>query len=434
MAKTEGPMSGFRDLLAEQMIPRQEVLNIITSKFELYGFVPLKTPSLELLSTLDGKYGEEGDKLMYKFVDNGGRNVALRYDQTVPLARVVAQYGDLPKPYKRYAIGDVWRGERPQAGRYREFLQFDADIVGSDSYLADTEIIAMMSDSMTALGVKATVRVNDRRILDGLAQSCGITDKKDFYKLVGSIDKVDKDGFELVIEEIGSHFGDKAKTLVEKFLSVKGNSKEKLSAIKQLLNNEITDEAINNLSKILSALFEAGYEDKISFDQTIARGLNYYTGTIYETTLNEIPQIGSVCSGGRFDGLIEQLGGPSTPAVGTSVGVDRLMEAMRQIGALKEIKTKTKVYITNVEDGLDNERFTLAQELRRNNIATELVYDSQKLGKQISKISKLGVNEIIILGSKEIENNNVVVKNLTSGNQTEINNNMVIESFKNETN
>ena len=430
MAKIEGPMSGFRDLLAEQMIPRQEVINTITSNFELYGFVPLKTPALELLSTLNGKYGEEGDKLMYKFVDNGGRDVAMRYDQTVPLARVIAQYGDLPNPYKRYAIGDVWRGDKPQAGRYREFLQFDADIVGTDSYLADTEIVAMMSDSMTALGLEATVRVNDRRILDGLAQACGINEKKDFYRLVGSIDKVDKEGHDAVVNEVGSNFGEKSKDLVDKFLSTKGTTVEKLSAIKDLLDNEITRNAIENLSKILGALVIAGYKEEIVFDQTIARGLNYYTGTIYETTLNAIPQIGSVCSGGRFDELIEQMGGPNTPAVGTSVGVDRLMEAMRQIGALRDVKTNTEVYITNVEDGLDNERFALAQQLRRNNIATELVYDSQKLGKQISRIGKLGVAKIIILGSQELAKDNVIVKDLDSGDQTEVLNSKIVDTFK----
>jgi len=430
MAQEQGPMSGFRDLLAEQMIPREEVLNTIRSTMELYGFVPLKTPALELLSTLTGKYGDEGDKLMYTFKDNGGRDVAMRYDQTVPLARVVAQYGDLPKPYKRYAVGDVWRGERPQAGRYREFLQFDADIVGTNSYLADTEIIAMMSDSMSAIGLESTVRVNDRGLLDALATECGIEGKDGFYKLVGLIDKVEKIGVEAVLEEFRGEFGKEQAALIGQYLTIAGSNTQKIEAIRKLLKNETTINAVDNLTKIFGTLALAGYGDNIVFDQTIARGLNYYTGTIYETTLNQVPEIGSVCSGGRFDTLIEQLGGPNTPAVGTSVGVDRLMEAMRKLGLVRDVKTNTEVYITNVESGLDPQRFALAQDLRRKGIATEMVYDDQKLGKQIAKIDRLGVGRIVILGSQELDSDVVVVKDLASGDQLKISKDKIAEELR----
>lgn len=179
MAAEQGPMSGFRDMLAEQMIPRQAMIATIQEVYEGYGFTPLKTPALERLSTLTGKYGDEADKLMYKFRDNGGRDVAMRYDQTVPLARVVAQHTSrLTMPYKRYAVGEVWRGESPQAGRYREFTQFDADTVGTTSTIADAEIVAMMSDSMTALGADSLIKVNNRRILDGLAEKIGAKNRE----------------------------------------------------------------------------------------------------------------------------------------------------------------------------------------------------------------------------------------------------------------
>ncbi|MEI7631963.1 MAG: histidine--tRNA ligase [bacterium] len=422
MAKEQGPMSGFRDLLAEQMLPRDDVLDTIKEVYGTYGFVPLKTPALERLATLTGKYGDEGEGLMYRFKDNGGRDVAMRYDHTVPLARVVAQYGqELPKPYKRFALGEVWRGESPQAGRYREFAQFDADIVGSSSYLADSEVIAMMSDAMSAIGVGAVIRVNDRRLLDGLAQECGITDKKGFLSLIGSIDKVDKIGQEAVVAEIEEAHGISAAKIVDDFLSIDGTTEQKLLKVSELVKNENSDEGIGSLSSILGTLAFSGYSEKsVVFDQTIARGLSYYTGTIYETTLTDLPSIGSVCSGGRYDKLIEQLGGPDTPAVGTSIGVDRLMEAMRQLGVQKDIKTRTQVYVTKVDGTVDRERFAIVQGLRKAGIAAELVYEDAKLGKQIKAIDKLGVEHILIVGTDEVGKNIVILKNLETGEQTEV--------------
>lgn len=421
MAKEQGPMSGFRDMLADQMIPRQEVLDVIRGVYESYGFVPLKTPSLERLETLSGKYGEEGEKLMYKFKDNGGRDVAMRYDQTVPLARVVAQHSnDLPVPYKRYAIGEVWRGESPQAGRYREFTQFDADTVGTTSFLADAEIIAMMQDSMTALGLRTQIRVNDRRIFDGLAEECGIEEEKDFRTLVGIIDKYDKVGKETVLNDVKELFGPDTHQVIEKYLGVRGSSNEKLVEIATILKAEVAQIGIANLQKIMGTLALAGYAEKIIFDQTIARGLDYYTGTIYETTLVDLPTIGSICSGGRFDNLIEAMGGPSKPAVGTSIGVDRLIEGMSQLHLLEVVKTKTEVVIAAIDDTLDSERFALAQRLRKSGICAELVFENSRLGKQLSKIDRLGIKRVIIFGEKEKEKNVVIIKDLKTSEQQEV--------------
>ena len=409
MAKTQGPLSGFRDLLSEQMLARDEILDKIKSVYELYGFVPLKTPALELLATLSGKYGEEGDKLMYSFEDNGGRQVALRYDQTVPLARVISSYSELPKPYKRYALGDVWRGERPQAGRYREFTQFDADIVGTSDYTADVEIIAMMSDAFTAIGAETRVYINDRRILDSLSKKCGIDTQKEFIKFTTIIDKIDKIGKSEALREV-----------------------DKINKISKILDDKKADEACEQLTNILQTLEQAGYSEKqITFDQTIARGLSYYTGTIYETKLVKLPEIGSVCSGGRYDNLIKQLGGPDLPAIGTSIGVDRLIEGMEQLGQLKKIKTRTKVYILGLGTELDSERFKIASQLRANNIATEMVYGKPNFDKQFKDIKKLGISEVLLYGSSEQAKGVFTAQNLDKRTKKEVPINKLVQYYQN---
>jgi histidyl-tRNA synthetase len=431
MAKENGPMSGFRDLLAEQMIPRQEMLDTVRGVYETYGFVPLKTPALERLETMTGKYGDEGEKLMYRFKDNGGRDVAMRYDQTVPLARVVAQYGgELPTPYKRYALGEVWRGESPQAGRYREFTQFDADTVGTDSYLADTEIIAMMSDSMSALELNTIVRVNDRRILDGLAIACGIHDDSEFRALIGIIDKIDKIGSDSVVAEVAARFNNLSGEKVEAYLGLSGEGSLRLGGVVDVLSNKETDLGVESLTKVMGALSVAGYrEAQITFDQTIARGLDYYTSTVYETTLLGAEEIGSVCSGGRFDNLIEAMGGPSTPAVGTSIGVDRLLEGMRRLGKLGEPKTKTEVFIASMDEDLHAERFALVQKLRRAGVAAELFFGDNRLGKQFKSIEKLGVSKVLIYGENEHERGVIQVKDLLSREQEEIDREDIVNVF-----
>lgn len=423
MAKEQGPMSGFRDMLAEQMIPRQEMLDTIKGIYEGYGFVPLKTPALERHSTLTGKYGEEGEKLMYKFEDNGGRMVALRYDHTVPYARVIAQYaGKLPMPYKRYAVGEVWRGESPQAGRYREFTQFDADTAGTKSPVADAEIVAMMSDAMTALGADSLIRVNNRRILDALVENAGITDERDARRFIGVIDKVTKVGSEQVLQEIRQIGDDRVVQAVADYLSAEGESLTKLHSVARLLgNSEAMQEGAENLDSVFQMLEAAGYTtDQIIFDPTIARGLDYYTGIIYETTLKGAPELGSVCSGGRFDNLVKAMGGPDIPAVGTSIGVDRLYDGLLKLGLTKEARTNTEVLVTNFDNANTPKYMQLATELRAAGIPTEIYYDDVKLGKQIGFADKMGIPYIVIMGSDEIEKGTVLLKSLDSGEQTEV--------------
>ena len=423
MAAAQGPMSGFRDMLPEQMIPRQAMLDTIQGVYEDYGFTPLKTPALERYITLTGKYGDEGDKLMYKFKDNGGRMVALRYDQTVPLARVVAQHsGKLPMPYKRYVIGEVWRGESPQAGRYREFTQFDADTVGTSSPIADAEIVAMMSDAMGALGADSLILVNNRRILDGLVEKAGIGTEHEGLALISTIDKVEKIGKDAVLQQIGESFGDTASTLVHDYLSVSGTPLDRLHQMTDILNgSSAVEEGVENLDQVFKMLEAAGYSlDRVVFDQTIARGLDYYTGIIYETQLVGVPQIGSVCSGGRYDNLVKSLGGPDMPAVGTSIGVDRLFDGLHQLGKLKEVRTTTEVLVTNFDAASIPAYMRVATALRRAGISSEIYYDSVKVGKQIGFANKMQIPYVVLMGPQEMERGVGVVKSLASGEQTEV--------------
>lgn len=428
------PLSGFRDLLPEQAIARRKVLGIIEKVYSGYGFAPLETPAIERESTLTGKYGEEGEKLMYKLVDHGGRKLALRYDLTVPLARVVAQYRQkLPTPFKRFQVGNVWRGESPQAGRYREFMQFDADTVGVSGAVADTEVVAMMSDTMENLDVEATVRVNNRRILDGLAQVAGVEGDQQIRRLMGLIDKTEKIGRETVIESATADFGKKTGELLSAFLSLEGDTDEaRLLEVQELLKeNEAANEGVGNLTEVFKLLRSAGYErEEIVFDPTIARGLDYYTGIIYETTLNQLPNLGSVCSGGRFDNLVAALGGPDLPAVGTSVGVDRLLDGLDKLGKLEVRNVETQVLVANLDEEGIKKGFKLATQLRREGVPTDVYGERKKLEKQLKYADKLGILLAAIIGENEVRDSNVTVKDLTERSQVVIPLNEAVEKIK----
>lgn len=421
--KEMGPLSGFRDLLAEQMIPRGRMVETIKEVYESYGFTPLDTPALERYETLQGKYGSEGEKLMYKFTDHGGRLLALRYDLTVPLARVVSQHqNELPMPYKRYQVGNVWRGESPQAGRYREFMQFDADTVGTTSVIADAEIVAMMSDAMRALGADAIVRVNNRKILDALAEKAQTQDELTKRQLISTVDKVEKIGIGAALEQITENFGSQTADVVRTYLNVSGSSMDKLKALETLLgHSEAIQEGVSNLTQIFSILEASGYStDQIVFDQTIARGLDYYTGTIYETTLKDLPQIGSVCSGGRFDNLVALLGGPDLPAVGTSIGVDRLFAALQKLGKLEGVRTKSQVLVANFDSQYAPEYMKIASQLRQEGISTEIYYEPGKIRKQLGFANQMGIRFVVLIGSDEISQGYATIRDLDRQEQQQI--------------
>ena len=386
-------LKGFRDFLPNEARKRQYVINILKEVFESYGFEPLETPALEYEEILLGKYGEEGDKLMYRFVDNGGRKVALRYDQTVPLARVVAQYqNELPMPFKRYQIQNVWRAENPQKGRFREFLQCDADIVGSISPLADAEVIALAVKGLERLGFKNyKILINDRSIFDDIPKS-----------VISSIDKLKKIGKDKVLEE----------------LTQKGILQEQaLSALLAIESKEPTE----RVKKILSLLAKLGVEPvKGEFSSTLARGLDYYTGMIFEIEVDGYTG-GSVAGGGRYDNLIGMFIGKNIPATGFAFGFDRLIEAMEQLNLFPEDLVSTKVLITIFSPELKEKSFEVASVVRAKGINTEMFLDENvSLEKQLKYADQKGIPCVLIIGPDEALKNLVTLRNMKTGEQKTI--------------
>ncbi len=427
MAKERGPVSGFRDMSADQMLPRDRMLRTIEGVYQNYGFTPLDTPAVELTSTLKGKYGEEGDQLIYGVKGRGDINedstkLSLRYDLTVPLARHVAQNPDLSFPFKRYQIGKVWRGDRPQAGRYREFTQFDADTVGAKGALVDAEVVAMMSDSMKALGADATILVNNRRILDALVEKAEVEGAEGKTKLINNIDKVEKIGVKDALKNIENQLGTKAAKITNDYLTVEGTSIQKLKQLQSLLKRaDGAEEGIENLQKVFSMLEKAGYTtSQAQLDNSIARGLSYYTGIIFETRLNELPQIGSVCSGGRYDNLIQTLGGPDIPAVGTSIGVDRLMTGLEMLGKVETEKTPTEVMMVNFTSEAEDTYMQMATSLRNSGVPTEIYPEASGIKKQLKRADQLGIPFVIVPGSSELANGEVALRDMRTQEQTTI--------------
>ncbi|MBI2196935.1 histidine--tRNA ligase [Candidatus Daviesbacteria bacterium] len=408
-------LKGFRDFLPRESRKRQFVINKLKSVFESFGFEPLETPALEYEEVLLGKYGEEGDKLMYRFTDNGGRKVALRYDQTVPLARVVAQYqNQLPIPFKRYQIQPVWRAENPQKGRFREFLQCDIDTVGTNSPLADVEIIATVVESLKQLGFKNfKIIINDRNIFSMMVKR-GVVPEKDLTSIIRSIDKLKKIGREGVLNE-----------LIEK-----GYGSEKATYIVQQIEYFSPTE---NLQQIFTYLEKFGIPSSVyKFSPTLARGLDYYTGMIFEVEV-EGYTVGSVGGGGRFDNLIGIFADKQIPAVGFAFGFDRIVEAMTELNLFPADLATVKVLVTvfparnaSHSDAGGSKEFEqksieVCSQLRSNNINTELWLDPEtKLEKQLKYADQKGIPYVVIIGPEEAESNKVTLKNLASQTQDKL--------------
>lgn len=386
-------LKGFRDFLPSEKILRDEVIQRIKTVFEKYGFDPLETPALEYGETLLEKYGEEADRLIYLFNDRGGREIGLRYDQTVPLARVVAQYPNLPKPFKRYQIGPVWRAENPQKGRFREFLQCDIDIVGETSVMADAEIIACALETIKNLGItKAYMGINDREIFNNI-------DKK----ILISLDKLTKIGEEGVVKDL------------EKKGLKKSEAIEIINKIKKAKPSE-------RLIKIFSLLKNNGLKENSDFifQPTLARGLDYYTSTIFELITPNY-SAGSLGGGGRYDQLIGLFSGKNESAVGFAFGFDRLIEAIKELSLLEKFQTKTKVLVTVFNQNLFEDSLMLTKQLRDNGINTEVYLNEQKkIDKQLKYADRKGIEYAIILGPEEKRRGIVKVKNLKKREQREI--------------
>lgn len=397
-------VKGFKDYLPQEAIRRQVVLGKIIPIFQKFGFDPLETPTLEYEETLTGKYGEE-ERLIYKFETAGGDKVALKYDQTVPLARVVAQYGPsgqqtIPIPFKRYQVQSAYRGENTQKGRYREFLQCDADTIGVSTPLADAEILALATEIYKSLGLDVVIKINDRSLLSQYET-----------KYLAAIDKLDKIGKDGVIEE-----------LVRKGLS----DQEANQTFERILSLQPSE----NLQKIINLYTQMGYSaDNLLFESTLVRGLDYYTGMILEVVLKSAPTSSSLGGGGRWDTMIKSFTGQDLPAVGFSVGIDRTIEAMEEANVLSTPSTETKVLVTIFSSDLENKSLEITSKLRSKGISAEMWLNPEsKMEKQLKYADKKGIPYVVILGPDEATNNQVTIKDLKNRTQQTIS---IDEAIKN---
>ncbi len=394
---------GFRDFLPTEAKKRQYAIRIIQKTFESYGFLPLETPALEYAEVLLGKYGEEADKLVFKFEDLGGRKLAMRYDQTVPTARILAMYNqNLPMPWRRYQVQPVWRAENTQAGRFREFLQCDADIYGTVSPLADAEIIACSNSLYENLGFKDfTIFVNDRKLLFELMDFASISPDM-HLAVISEIDKLDRK----TVEEISQN-------LIKIGLT-------ELS-VEHLFHHLEEAKPSEFLEQVLTMTKNLGVpESRIKFQARLARGLDYYTGTIFEIKVKDY-EAGSVLGGGRYDNLIGKLSGTDIPAVGFALGFDRTLEAMDKLNLFPLEKSRSGVLVSIFSKDLIDSSLEVVANLRKNNITSEIFpNENAKLDKQIKYADKKGIKWLIVIGPDEVSKNSVILKDLETGEQEDI--------------
>ena len=411
---------GARDFFPEQMLHRERILQVMRTTFKKYGFAPLETPAIEYLDVLTGKYGEDADRLIYKLNYKVGQKdeAALHYDLTVPFSRAVAMQTDLPLPFKRYQMQPVWRADRPQPhqGRFREFYQCDADCVGSESMIIDAEMIAITYEILSQLTIPDfIIKINNRKILNGITQYIGL-DNSHVAEVCNAIDKLDKVEWNEVEKDLIEK--NIAATSIEKLhqLLIKNFS---LDLLKTELNSiEIAQQGIAELQELFSylAIFNIP-ETHYKFDISLARGLDYYTGPIFETKLPKHPHMGSLNGGGRYNGLIASFGGKDIPAVGTSLGLDRIFTAMQQLNLLDEVKTSTKVLVGNFGEATLAASLKLVTDLRANNINTEFYPDADKLKKQFGYCDKKKIPFMCIIGEEEMAANVITLKNLQNSEQ-----------------
>lgn len=389
-------LKGFRDFLPPAEIARRGLLERIEACFRSYGFVPIDTPALEYAEILLGKGGGETEKQIYRFKDNGGRDVALRFDLTVPFARFIAEHrAELSLPFKRYHIAKVWRGENTQRGRYREFTQCDFDIVGSDSPGADFEILLMMRNTLRAIGVgDVTIRVNHRGLFNRFLLHLGIEEKS--VEILRTVDKLGKIGREetqrLLLELAGK---DKAQEIL-RFIEVRGGFEETLQIMTQAAGGDSPES--QRLALIRGFMIDTGTADSFVLDPSITRGLDYYTGIVYETFLNALPDIGSVCSGGRYDNLAGLYSKENICGVGTSIGLDRLIAALEALRKLDTTPTYSKVAVACIHEEAAGRYQALADKLREAGIPCEVFLEPVKLTKQFILAEKKGLRWLIIPG------------------------------------
>jgi histidyl-tRNA synthetase len=411
-------LKGFRDYLPEAMMPREKLIATAQRVYRSYGFSPIDTPALEYEEILLGKGGGETDKQLYRFEDSGGRRVALRFDLTVPLARFVAQHqNELGMPVKCYHIGTVWRGENTQRGRYREFMQCDFDTIGTLSSAADIETALVIHDLLRAVGFEAfTIHVNNRMVLSGLLERLGLAEQS--ADVLRALDKLHKAGPAAVTEEMTATAGATAEQArqVLKLAELSGTSDEILRHIGPLVaGSERGEMGVGRLAELVAATTAAGVpEPRLRLDVAIARGLDYYTGTIFETFLDALPSLGSVCSGGRYDNLAELYTTQKLPGIGASLGLDRLLAGMEELGMLPKASTPAQVFIPYFDPARLSDYLRLAARLRAAGFGVEVFPEPKKLGQQLKYADRRGFRVALVAGENEFAAGTIQVKNLAT--------------------
>lgn len=424
-------LKGFRDYLPETMAAREKVIDTARTVYRSFGFVPIETPALEYSEILFGKGGDESDRQMYRFEDQGGRDVALRFDLTVPLARFAAQHvGKLGTPFKRYHVGPVWRGENTQRGRYREFVQFDFDTIGTESVIADIETLVVVHDLFAALDISEfTVHFNNRDLLNGLLEKLGL--EAEAPAVLRSLDKLPKIGAAGVRAELeaGTSASPGQVDEILALADLAGSNDEVLAMLPAIVGESATAvSGLDAITKVLEGVRAAGVpEDRVKLDVSIARGLAYYTGTVFETFLDDMPGIGSVCSGGRYDDLASLYTKQRLPGIGGSLGVDRLMAAIEELGAADGRGATADVFVPLFVDERSADYVALAEELRRAGMDVELYPEARKLGTQMKYADRRGHRLAIIVGDSEWEAGTAQVKVLDSGESHEVERVQLIE-------
>ena len=437
MAQKPSIPKGTRDFSPAEMMRRGYIFDTIKSIFRTYGYAPLETPAMENLSTLLGKYGDEGDKLLFKILNSGDYAAGLtddelhsaskicekglRYDLTVPFARYVVQHqNDITFPFKRYQIQPVWRADRPQKGRYREFYQCDVDVIGSRSLLNEVELVGIVERVFRALQIKVTLKMNNRKILYGIAETIGHADK--MIDITVAIDKLEKIGIDNVKAELAERgIGKDAVAKLQPILELNGSNSEKLNTLESIIGaSEVGKKGIEEMRTIFGYVESLGIGLPIELDLSLARGLNYYTGAIFEVKANDFT-IGSICGGGRYDDLTGIFGMPNMSGVGISFGADRIYDVMVGLDLFpEEVNFTTKVLFANLGPDEESVSMTLLNKLRDNNIAAEIYPDSGKVKKQMEYANRRGIPYVVIIGSDELAQRMATVKNMLTGEQSQV--------------
>ncbi len=437
MAQKPSIPKGTRDFSPEEMMRRTYIFDTIKSVFRLFGYAPLETPSMENLSTLLGKYGDEGDKLLFKILNSGDYGAklseeelrqaskisekGLRYDLTVPFARYVVQHqNEIVFPFKRYQIQPVWRADRPQKGRYREFYQCDVDVIGSTSLLSEVELVDIVSQVFSKLGISVTLKMNNRKILFGIAESIGHADK--MIDITVAIDKLDKIGLDNVKAELRERgIDDEAIAKLQPILELSGTNAEKLEKLANVISaSETGIKGIEEMRTIFSHIEALGINLTPELDLSLARGLNYYTGAIFEVKANDF-QIGSISGGGRYDDLTGIFGMPGMSGVGISFGADRIYDVMLGLNLFpEELACSTKVFFVNLGESEQLASMRLIFELRNKGVAAEIYPESAKMKKQMEYANRRGIPYVVIIGSDELERKVATLKDMRSGEQREL--------------